>query len=63
MPNNNSIRRQNLLFGAYTVRTDWFPKRKMILDELGSLGEGTSDGSLYQRVKYLWYTYGYMIER
>ena len=52
MPNNNSIRRQNLLFGTYTVRTDWFPKRKMILDELGSLGEGTSDGSLYQRVKY-----------
>ena len=61
MPNNNSIRRQILLFGTYTVRTDWFPKRKMILDELGSLGEGTSDGSLYQRVKYLWY--GYMIER
>ena len=52
MPNNNSIKGQNLLFGTYSFRTDRFPKRKMILDELGSLGEGTSDGSLYQRVKY-----------
>ena len=53
MPNNNNrIRGKNVLFGAYTVRTDWFPKRRMIPNELGSLGEGTSDGSLYHRVKY-----------
>ncbi|RMX50237.1 hypothetical protein pdam_00025682, partial [Pocillopora damicornis] len=52
MPNNNSIRGKNVLFGAYTVRTDWFPKRRMIPNELGSLEEGTSDGSLYHRVKY-----------
>ena len=43
MPNNNSIRGQNVLFGAYTVRTDWFPKRRMIPNELGSFEKSSPE--------------------
>ena len=52
MPNNDSIRGKCLLFGAYTVGTDWVLKRRMILNEVGSLREGASDGSLNHEVKY-----------
>ena len=44
MPNNNRIRGQNVLFGAYTVRTDWFPKRILSLSTVQNVRKWKSRG-------------------